>query len=115
VDAAAQETVTLRAVELAVQGRSDRRLLVATTPELPELKKTARFIASLANAAFDRSSVLLLGVVGRQVQGLGEEPDSEYWDRVRSAFSGEVPEYEPILVEIGAATIAAVHVTAPTT
>jgi hypothetical protein len=112
VDAAAQEALTLRAVELAVQGRSDRRLLVASTPGLPGPKKTARFIAGLANAAFDRSSVLLLGVAGRQVHGLGEEPDSEYWDRVLSAFPAEVPAYEPTLVEIGTATIAAVHVTA---
>ena len=95
-----------------MQGRSDRRLLVASTPGLPGPKKTARFIAGLANAAFDRSSVLLLGVADGRVHGLGEEPDSEYWDRVRSAFPGEVPQYEPTLIEIGAATIAVVHVTA---
>ncbi len=84
--------IAMRAVELSVQGRDDPRLLVATKRRATDPGRIAGLLAGLANAAAGRPAVLLLGVRGRQVVGLDEVPDAEWWESLRDHFTGPVLE-----------------------
>jgi hypothetical protein len=110
VDAAALETLALRAVELAVQSRNDPRFLVASLPKAPGPKKAARYLAGLANACGKRAALLLLGVSGHDIVGLDTIPTDDYWQRVDDRFPSEHPTCSRVDLTVGSTRLVAVHV-----
>ncbi len=110
MDPVAFEALTLRVVELAVQGRSDPRLLVATASEPPRPKRTTRTLAGLANSAGDRTALLLIGVEHRAVVGVATPPPQEYWDEVRSRFPGFPADFDVVVVDVGERYVVAAFV-----
>lgn len=100
--------LAMRAVELAVRGGRDPRLLVATKRRAANATKVARLLAGLVNGGQGRRTVLLLGVGGRAVSGLGELPDDDWWAEVRAELPGRVPELAWTVVDIDGAQVLAI-------
>ncbi len=98
----------MRAIELAVQGRDNPRLLIATKRRPTNLARIARLLAGLANAAAGRTAVLLVGIRGRSVVGLDEVPDAEWWDQLKRMFPGAAPELVSTVVDIDDARVLAI-------
>ena len=107
------EAFALRAVELAVQGRADPRLLVATRRHLPKPKTAARLIAGLANAAAGRQALLLVGLRGFELLGVSEAPNDDWWNDTVDALPGAVPDLAWTLLDTGDVDVLVVGVGHP--
>jgi hypothetical protein len=102
------ETLALRAVEVTVLGREDPRLLVATKRKLTKPHKVARLIAGLANSAYGRRSILLIGLRSDKVHGLDAIPDADWWDELDDSFPGRVPRLDWMIIDIDGAQVLAI-------
>lgn len=98
-------TLTLRAVELAVQDRHDPRLLLCTRLELPGPRKTAALLAGMANAAAGRQTLLLVGLDTGSVLGMLDEPSLRWWDRFDRAFVGARPDIHHERLDVSGAVL----------
>jgi hypothetical protein len=108
------EALTLRAIELTVAGRSDPRLLVSRRRNVPGPRRMARELAGLANAAGDRTPLLLMGIHGDDVTGLDDDDwrqaDDDYWHRVTRAYPADPPTWTTETVTVSDTRVLAVHV-----